>query len=43
MSKIPETLTEEELFKVIKSTKQQHHKLSFALGFYQCLRISEIV
>lgn len=43
MIKIPETITEEELIKIINATKYEHHKFSFALGFYQCLRISEII
>ena len=41
--KLPETLDEAELFKILKVTKQEHHKLAFALGFYQAMRISEIV
>lgn len=38
-----ETITEEELNKIIDNTKKPHHKLAFALGFYECMRISEIV
>jgi len=41
--KIPETITEEEFLDIIKSTKQKHHKIAFILGFYGCMRISEIV
>ena len=41
--KLPEVITEEELIKIIESTKKPHHKLAFALGFYECMRISEIV
>lgn len=41
--KIPETITEEELLQVLKSTKRKHHRVAYILGFYQCLRISEIV
>jgi integrase len=41
--KIPDTITEEELIKILKKTKLDRHKLAFALGFYQCLRISEVV
>lgn len=40
--KLPNTITEEELIKIMKSSKP-HHKLAFALGFYECMRISEIV
>lgn len=43
MLKLPETITEEELLNIVKHTKQLHHKLAFMLGFYQCMRISEIV
>ena len=41
--KIPETITEEELTQILKQTKITHHKISFALGFYQCMRVSEVV
>jgi len=40
--KLPETITEEELIRILKRSKP-HHKIAFALGFYQCMRISEIV
>jgi integrase/recombinase XerD len=42
MRKIPETITEEELMQILKFTKKKHHILAFLLGFYQCMRISEI-
>lgn len=41
--KIPEVLTESEFIKIYKVTKHRHHKLAFALGFYECMRVSEIV
>lgn len=41
--KIPETITEEELIKILNATKKPHHKFAFALGFYQAMRVSEIV
>jgi len=41
--RIPETITEEELNKIISKTKKPTHKIAFALGFYECMRISEIV
>jgi len=40
--KLPETITEEELIEIIKATKTPHHKIAFALGFYECMRISEV-
>lgn len=43
MRKLPETITEDEFIQIMKKTKKPHHKLAFALGFYQGLRISEIV
>ena len=43
MRKIPETITENELLSILKITKNPKHKLAFALGFYECMRISEIV
>jgi len=41
--KIPETFTEKELFDIIKATDKQHHKTAWLLGFYQAMRISEVV
>lgn len=40
--KLPKTITEEELLKVVKATKKSYHKTAFLLGFYQCLRVSEV-
>ncbi len=40
---IPDTLTEEELIKVLMATNNKDHKTAYTLGFYQCLRISEVV
>jgi len=41
--KLPEIITEEEFLKILKATTNPKHKLAFALGFYQAMRISEIV
>lgn len=41
--KIPDVITEEEFISLIKITKKKHHKIAFILGFYGCMRISEIV
>ena len=43
MRKLPETINENELMEILKATNKKHHKLAFCLGFYQGLRISEIV
>jgi len=41
--KLPEILTEEDFIKILKHTKKDYHKLAFMLGFYECMRISEII
>jgi len=41
--KIPKTISEQELKNIIKNTKKKDHVLAFLLGFYQCMRISEII
>lgn len=41
--KLPEIITEKELVKIIKNTNKKHHKSAFILGFYQCMRVSEVV
>ena len=41
--KLPDTITEEELIKILRKTKKPYHKIAFALGFYNCLRVSEVV
>lgn len=41
---IPTTISEEELIQIITSKGiKKHHKLAFLLGFYQCMRVSEVV
>lgn len=42
--KLPETITEEEIIKLLDAVKYKpKYKIAFALGFYECMRISEIV
>ena len=43
MRKIPDTISEEELLKIIKVTKKKNHRVAYLLGFYQCLRVSEVI
>jgi integrase len=43
MIKLPEIITEKELIEMLKATKKTHHRLAFALGFYECMRVSEVV
>jgi len=43
MFKLPETLSEKEFIELLKATKHPHHKVAFMLGFYEGMRISEIV
>lgn len=42
MQKLFNTITEEDLVKIVKATKLPKYKLAFMLGFYQCMRVSEI-
>ena len=41
--KLPDIISEAELQSIISATKKSNHKLAFALGFYQAMRVSEIV
>lgn len=41
--KIPETISEEEFTKVLKAVGDKNRRLAFMLGFYECLRVSEVV
>lgn len=41
--KLFEVITLEEFETIIKSTRLNHHKLAFALGFFGGLRISEVL
>lgn len=41
--RIPKTITEEDLLLILKEVRKKDHKLAFLLGFYQAMRISEIV
>ena len=41
--KLPETINEEELKLILKLCNKIDHKLAFLLGFYEAMRISEIV
>lgn len=40
---IPKTITEEELIKILKTIRNNKIRLAFALGFYECMRVSEVV
>jgi len=41
--KIPETISEADVVAILNTIKKPHHKLAVALGFYQAMRVSEIV
>jgi integrase len=41
--KLPETITEEEFVTLLKEVRKNHHRAAFILGFYQGMRISEVV
>lgn len=43
MRRLPDTITEKELKELLKETIDKNHKIAFALAFYNCLRISEVV
>ena len=43
MTRIPETITEEEFLKLLRAVRKKHHKIAFILGFYGCMRVSEVV
>jgi len=40
--KLPEIIIEEELLKIIAITKKKELAFYYALGFYECMRVSEI-
>ena len=40
---IPDTITEQEFLKMVKAVKKPKRRLAFMLGFYNCLRVSEVV
>ena len=41
--KIPEYISLEEFEKIIKVCKSSKHKTAYKLGFWQCMRVSEVV
>jgi integrase/recombinase XerD len=43
MRKLPKTISEQEFIEGIKKVKNHKIRLAFILGFYQCMRVSEIV
>lgn len=43
MRKIPDTITEQEVQQLIKSAKKNKLKSAIALGFYQGLRVTEVI
>src|SRR3989304_6352447 len=40
---IPETITEKEFLQIQSLVDKPHYRLAFGLGFYQAMRVSEIV
>ena len=40
--KLFEVITEAQLKKVLEATKNPKHRLAFALGFYEAMRVSEV-
>lgn len=43
MRRIPKTISEQDFIEGIKKVKKQEIKLAFMLGFYQCMRVSEVI
>jgi len=43
MRKLPTTITEQELKLILSMTKKLKLKTAFALAFYECLRVSEVI
>lgn len=43
MKKLPDTISESECRELIKAAKSNKFKLALALGFWQCLRVSEVI
>lgn len=41
--KLPKTINEKQFLEVAKTIKNPKIKLAFMLGFYQCMRVSEII
>lgn len=42
-TKIPEIINEEEFIKIIKAEKKHKKKLAYLMGFYQAMRVSEVI
>ncbi len=40
--KLPKTISHEEFLRILKNEKRKDFKISFILGLYQCMRISEV-
>jgi len=43
MRKLPNTISEDEFLSAVRKVKNKKIRLSFMLGFYQCMRVSEVV
>ena len=43
MRKLPKTISEKEFIDVFKTIQSRQLRLAFSLGFYQCMRVSEVV
>lgn len=39
---LPQIITQEELKKIVDTVRQKKYKLGFMLGFYECMRVSEV-
>lgn len=42
MRRLPTTISEEDFLSKVKTVKNPKHRLALMLGFYQCMRVSEV-
>lgn len=43
MQVLPDTISEEEFLSRVKGVKKERTKAAFMLGFYQCMRVTEVI
>ncbi len=43
MIKLPKTISENEFLTILKTIQNKKSKIAFMLGFYECMRISEVI
>jgi site-specific recombinase XerD len=43
MRKIPKVISHNEFEMIMKATKKKKNRCAYALGYYQCMRVSEVI